>query len=165
MLINTLREDLKAHSNDFTRPGFQALAIHRVGNWNRSLPTKALRAPLAVVTRALHVFARNVYGIELPFSAKVGRRVVIEHQHGIVVHGNSVIGDDCILRQGVTLGIRRMDRVWQAPILGNGVSVGAGAKILGSVSIGDGASIGANAVVLNNVPAGMVAVGVPARNV
>ena len=101
--------------------------------------------------------------IELPYSATVGRRVVIEHQGGIVVHGHCVIGDDCVLRQGVTLGNKTMDRPYDAPKLGSKVNVGAGAKILGAVTIGDGAQIGANAVVVKDVPAGAMAVGVPAR--
>jgi serine O-acetyltransferase len=106
---------------------------------------------------------RNVYGVELPYSASVGRRVIFEHQHGIVVHGAAVIGDDCIIRQGVTLGVRNMDALTEAPILGNRVQVGAGAVILGRVTVGDGAQIGANAVVLEDVPNGQLAVGVPAR--
>ena len=99
----------------------------------------------------------------MPYSAKIGRRVIFEHQHGIVVHGETVIGDDCIIRQGVTLGIRNMDRLTEAPVLGRGVNVGAGAKIIGAVKIGDGAAIGANAVVLKDVPAGALAIGVPAQ--
>jgi serine O-acetyltransferase len=93
----------------------------------------------------------------------VGRRVIIEHQSGIVIHGDAVIGDDCIIRQGVTIGNRRLNRPLDAPRLGNRVSVGAGAKLLGSIHVGDGAQIGANAVVFEDVPAGAAAVGVPAR--
>ncbi len=163
-MFDTLREDLRAHHSDWTRPGFHALTIHRLGNWNKTLPTKALRAPLAIVTRTLHVFVRNFYGIELPFSAKIGRRVVFEHQGGIVIHGNSVIGDDCVLRQGVTLGIKNLNDLVSAPVLGQGVSVGAGAVILGKVTVGDYCQIGANAVVTKDVPAGCIAVGVPAVN-
>lgn len=122
-----------------------------------------LRAPLSVAYRALYRRMRNVYGIELPYSAHIGRRVVFEHQHGIVVHGNAVIGDDCVVRQGATLGIRSVDRRDDAPILGRAVEIGAGAKILGRVFVGDRASVGANAVVLDDVPAGALAVGVPAR--
>lgn len=162
-LLSQIREDLTAHGNDITRPGFQTLAIYRVGVWNRSLKSRLLRAPLSVVTRTLHVLTRNFYGIELPFSATIGRRVVFEHQHGIVVHGNCQIGDGCIIRQGCTLGIRRMTELDKAPVLGKGVSLGAGCKILGDVKIGDGADIGANAVVLQNVPRGALAVGIPAK--
>ena len=86
-----------------------------------------------------------------------------EHQGGIVVHGASTIGDGCILRQNCTLGIRSMSALQEAPTLGRGVNVGAGAVILGQVTIGDGAAIGANAVVLDDVPARALAVGVPAK--
>lgn len=164
-LVELAREDLEAHDGDWSRAGFQALLVHRFGNWRMSIRSRLLRAPFTICSRALFTAVRNFYGIELPFSARVGRRVILEHQHGIVIHGNSVIGDDCIIRQGVTLGIRRMDRLTEAPILGRGVNVGAGAKILGRVYIGDHADIGANAVVLEDVPAHALAIGVPARNI
>ncbi|HEY6879187.1 MAG TPA: serine O-acetyltransferase [Polyangiales bacterium] len=162
-LWELIREDFEAHGRDATRPGFQAVAVYRFGVWRMQVEPKLLRAPLSVLYRALYRTVRNVYGIELPYSAKVGRRVIFEHQHGIVVHGQTVIGDDCIIRQGVTLGIRSMDRLTEAPVLGRGVNVGAGAKIIGAVHVGDGAAIGANAVVLKDVPAGALAIGVPAQ--
>jgi serine O-acetyltransferase len=89
--------------------------------------------------------------------------VVIEHQHGIIVHGDAVIGDDCILRHGVTIGNRTLDRPHDAPRIGDGVNIGAGAKILGGVVVGDGAQIGANSVVVNDVPPHSTATGIPAR--
>lgn len=124
---------------------------------------KLLRAPLSILYRMLYRRCRNVYGIELPYTVTLGRRVVIEHQSGIVIHGNTVIGDECIIRQNVTMGIRSMDALDTAPVLGSRVSVGAGAAILGRVVIGDGACIGANAVVIADVPSGTTAVGIPAR--
>jgi serine acetyltransferase len=162
-LIGQILEDWEAHGRDLTRPGFQALAVHRFGAWRMGIGSKALRAPLSVFYRALYRSVRNLYGIELPYTVQVGRRVVFEHQSGIVVHGNAVIGDDCVIRQDVTIGNRRADRPLDAPRLGNRVNVGAGAKVLGAVQIGDDAQIGANAVVCEDVPAGAVAVGVPAR--
>jgi len=116
-----------------------------------------------MIYRAMFRRCRNVYGIELPFSVALGRRVIIEHQGAIVIHGNCQIGDDCIIRQGVTLGNKSLDRPMDAPVLGRRVNVGAGAKILGAVTIGDDAVIGANAVVLCDVPAAATAVGIPAR--
>jgi serine O-acetyltransferase len=121
------------------------------------------RSGMTLVYFALYRHVRNHYGIELPFSAKLGRRVVIEHQGAIVIHGSSVIGDDCIIRQGVTLGNRTLSAPFDAPVLGKKVNVGAGAKLLGLVRVGDGANIGANSVVLRDVPAGRTAIGVPAR--
>jgi len=155
-------EDWRAHECDSFRPGFRALAVHRFGNY-RMHWRFPLRAVLSVLYRVLFRYVRNHYGIELPYSAQIGRRVVIEHQGAIVIHGNSVIGDGCILRQGVTLGNRHLEAPFEAPILEHGVNVGAGAKILGRVRIGENACIGANAVVLHDVPAGATAVGIPAK--
>jgi serine O-acetyltransferase len=101
--------------------------------------------------------------VELPSGAKIGRRVMIEHQVGIVIHGWAAIGNDCIIRQGVTLGNRHMDAPSDAPVLGQRVNVGAGAKLLGRIQIGHDAGIGANSVVLCDVPLAGTAVGTPAR--
>jgi serine O-acetyltransferase len=162
-LISQIFEDYVAHDRRWSVPGFQAIATYRLGRWKKTIKSRIVRAPLTVLADSMKVFCRNFYGIELPFEATIGRRVVIYHQHGIVIHGNSVIGDDCIIRQGVTLGIRKMNDCDAAPILGNGVDIGAGAKILGSIKIGDGAKIGANAVVLKDIPANATAIGVPAQ--
>jgi len=161
-MIRQIREDLAAHGDDSTKPGFRAVAVHRFGVWRMTVSPKLLRAPLSILYRLLFRYVRNHYGIELPYSAVVGRRVIFEHQSGIVVHGATVIGDDCIIRQNCTFGIRRIDRLNEAPTLGRSVDVGAGAVILGGIHIGDHASIGANAVVLQDVPPGALAVGVPA---
>lgn len=161
-MIRQIREDLAAHGGDSTKPGFRAVAVYRFGVWRMTVSPKLLRAPLSIFYRYMFRYVRNHYGIELPYSAQIGRRVIFEHQSGIVVHGATVIGDDCIIRQNCTFGIRRIDRLNEAPTLGRGVDVGAGAVILGGVRIGDHASIGANAVVLQDVPPGGLAVGVPA---
>ena len=162
-LLALLREDYQAHGRDWTRPGFRAVAVHRFGVWRMGLRSKVLRAPFSLLYRTLFRHVRNRYGIELPYSAQLGRRVIIEHQSGIVVHGATVIGDDCIIRQNCTLGIRSMSDLEGAPVLGRAVHIGAGAVIMGRVRVGDGARIGANAVVLDDVPAGALATGVPAR--
>ena len=158
-----IKEDWVANGKDWTKPGFRALAVYRFGVWRSSLPSKLLRAPLSIIYRFLFRRVRNGYGIELPYSAKIGRRVVIEHQSGIVVHGNCEIGDESVIRQGVTLGNRYLDKPYDAPKLGLGVNVGAGAKLLGGISLGDYSSVGANAVVLKDVPAGVTVVGIPAK--
>lgn len=162
-LWQQIREDWIAHGRDWTRPGFRAVAIQRFGVWRMSIEPLILRAPLSIFYRSLYRKARNGYGIELPYTVKLGRRVIIEHQGAIVIHGDCVIGDDCIIRQGVTLGNRYPDRPLEAPVLGDRVNVGAGAKILGKVHLGDDVNIGANAVVLKDVPAGETAVGIPAK--
>ena len=158
-LLALLREDYDANLRDWTRPGFRALAIHRFGVWRLGVQPTILRAPLSILYRSLFRFARNRYGIELPYSAQIGRRVKIEHQSGIVIHGSAVIGDDCIIRQGVTIGNRRDDRPLEAPRLGDRVNLGAGATVLGGIVIGDDVRIGAQAVVLDDVPAGSTVLG------
>ncbi len=109
-----VREDLHAHGDDRTRPGFKALKAYRFGVWRMNVP-QPFRAPLSIWYRRQFRRCRDVYGIELPYAATVGRRLVIEHQHGIVVHGATVIGDDCTIRQGVTLGNKTMDKPFDAP--------------------------------------------------
>lgn len=162
-LLGLIHEDWIAHERDWTRPGFRAVAVHRFGEWRMGLRPLLLRAPFSVFYRMLFRHVRNVYGIELPYSVKLGRKVVFEHQSGIVIHGASVIGDSCVIRQGVTLGNRSWDTRFEAPRLEERVNVGAGAMILGPITIGAGATIGANAVVLSDVPPGATAVGIPAR--
>lgn len=162
-LWEQIKEDWIAHGRDWTRPGFRAVAVHRFGVWRMKIKPILLRAPLSILYRALFRKIRNTYGIELPYSAQLGRRVVIEHQSCIVIHGDCVIGDDCIIRQGVTMGNRYLDCPFDAPKLGKRVNVGAGAKLFGNITIGDDANIGANAVVLIDVPPGATAVGIPAK--
>jgi len=158
-----IKEDYVTHKRDWTLPGFRAVAVHRFGNWRMGVRPKILRAPFSILYRMMFRHVRNHYSIELPYEVKLGRRVKFEHQGAVVIHGNSVIGDDCIIRQGVTLGARREEEHDKAPTLGRGVSVGAGAKILGPITLGDGALVGANAVVLKDVPAGCTVVGIPAK--
>lgn len=162
-LVALIHEDWVAHGRDWTKPGFRTLAVYRFGVWRMSVSPKLLRAPLSLLYRALYRRCRNGYGIELPYSARVGRQVVIEHQGGIVIHGNTEIGDRCIIRQNCTLGLKRLDALDDAPVLGHGVHLGAGAVVLGRVMLGDGAIVGANAVVTTDVPPGALALGVPAR--
>ncbi len=162
-LWQQIKEDWIAHGKDWTLPGFRAVAVQRFGVWRMGVEPKLLRAPLSVLYRMLYRKVRNGYGIELPYTVKLGRRVIIEHQGAIVVHGYCTIGDDCILRQGVTLGNRHMDRLLDAPQLGDRVNVGAGAKLFGAIQVGDDVQIGANAVLLKDVPAGATAVGIPAK--
>lgn len=162
-LVEQLKEDWITHGRDWTRPGLQAVAVHRFGVWRMKFKNKLLRAPLTLIYKIMHLRVRNTYGIEIPFTVKLGRRVAVQHQGGIVVNGFCEIGDDSIIRQGVTLGNRYLERPLEVPKLGKRVNVGAGAKILGGVSIEDGASIGANAVVLCDVPEGATAVGIPGK--
>jgi len=162
-LWEQIKEDWIAHGRDWTKPGFRAVAVQRFGVWRMKVEPKLLRAPLSILYRSLYRKIRNTYGIDLPYTVKLGRRVVIEHQSAIIIHGYCTIGDDCIIRQGVTLGNRYLDKPLESPQLGDRVNVGAGAKILGKVNLGDNVNIGANAVVLSDVPPGKTAVGIPAK--
>jgi len=161
-LFRQIADDWRANGKDWTKPGFRALATHRFGVWRMSVKPKMLRAPLSVVYRILFRRCRNVYGIELPYTVKLGRGVIIEHQGGIVIHGASVIGDRCVIRQGCTLGIRNMADIGAAPVLEADVELGAGSAILGRITVGTRARVGANAVVLDSVPSGALAIGIPA---
>ncbi len=162
-LWQQIQEDWVAHGQDWTKPGFRAVAVQRFGVWRMNIHPKVLRAPFSLLYRSLYRKVRNTYGIDLPYTVKLGRRVVIEHQGAIIVHGHCTLGDDCIIRQGVTLGNRHLDRPLEAPQLGDRVNVGAGAKILGGVTLGDDVNIGANAVVLADISASKTAVGIPAK--
>ncbi len=137
-------------------PGFHALMFHRLSNrlWGWGLKWFA---------RWLSYFSRWFTGIEIHPGARIGKRVFIDHGMGIVVGETADIGDDCTLYQGVTLGGTSWQKGKRHPTLGSGVVVGAGAKILGPVTIGDGAKVGSNAVVVKDVPQGSTAVGIPAR--
>ncbi len=92
---------------------------------------------------------------------QIGRNFVIDHFGGVIVSGYARIGDDCRIRNGVVVGLKRVDHPC-APVIGNNVDIGAGAKVLGDITIGDNVIIGANAVVIEDVPANSLAIGVPA---
>lgn len=156
-------QDLKVAREGLLSLGFWALQVYRFGHLRYRFKSRWIRWPLAVLHVVLAKLAEIVCGVEIGVAARIGQRLVIEHSGTIVVHGGAILGDDCVIRQGVTIGNRRLDDPLGAPTLGNRVNVGAGAKILGRVRIGDDAEIGANAVVLCDVPAGALAVGVPAR--
>ncbi len=146
-------------------PGFQAVAVHRYAAWTRT-QTGVRRKLVRWSYDLAYLVVRNVYGIELPETVQLGRRVRIAHQSGIVIHPNTVISDDCVIRQNVSLGAARGDAArtqLQAPRLGRGVSLGAGAVVIGGVRIGDGAWVGPNAVVMTNVPAGATVLAAPPR--
>lgn len=159
----TFFQDLNVAQEGLLSLGFWALQIYRFGHLRYRFRCRLIRWPLAVIHLMLaKLFGEMLFGVTIGVAAKIGQRLTIEHSGGIVVHGCAEIGDDCVIRQGVTIGNRRMDAPFEAPKIGNRVNIGAGAKILGGVTIGDDVSIGANAVVLKDVPTGAIAVGVPA---
>ncbi len=137
-------------------PGLHAVLVHRLAHrlW-------ALR--LRWFARFLAYLSRAVTGIEIHPAATIGRRFFIDHGMGVVIGETAEIGDDCTLYHGVTLGGTSWQKGKRHPTLGNGVIVGAGAKILGPIQVGDRAKIGSNAVVVHDVPVLATAVGIPAR--
>ncbi len=161
-MFNNVREDWQTHESRWSRHGFWVLLIYRFGCWRYRIPWRPARLPFSCLYKLLHFFAVMWLGTELPCEAQIGRRLCIEHIGGIVISGDAVFGDDCVLRNGVTVGLRYRGRRG-SPRLGNRVDIGAGAKLLGAITVGDDTSIGANAVVLSDVPANSVAVGIPAR--
>lgn len=157
-----LREDLRNHDGRWAELGLWAILVHRFGNWRMGFRTKVVRAPLTLIYRVLYLGVEIATGISLPYTVRVGRRVRIWHQGGIILHARS-IGDDTQIRQNTTMGVARTDRLTAIPTIGARVDIGCGACILGAVVVGDDARIGANAVVLADVPVGCTAAGVPAR--
>ena len=158
-----IREDWDTHDRDWTLAGFRALAVYRLGVWRMGIRSTWLRKPMSFIYNILFRHVRNHYGIELPYTARIGRRVLIAHQGTIVLHEHAEVGDECIIRHGVTLGAPSHRRSHDAPRLGKGVQVGAGAMILGDIEIGDYAAIGANAVVTSNIPPGAKVLVAPSR--
>jgi serine O-acetyltransferase len=160
-MFELIREDFATHQRDPWRQGVWVMLVYRFGRWRYGVRPALLRMLLSFLYRWLKILSQILTGIDLPCEVVVGRRLKIEHFGGIIVSGDTVIGDDVVLRHGVTLGLRRTDQPG-APTIGNRVDIGAGAVILGKVTIGDDAVIGANAVVLTDVPPGALAIGVPA---
>jgi serine O-acetyltransferase len=137
-------------------PGIHAIIFHRLSHrlWNMGLKWLA---------RILSNVARWFTGIEIHPGAVIGRRFFIDHGMGVVVGETAVIGDDCTLYHGVTLGGTSWEKGKRHPTLSNNVVVGAGAKVLGPILVGEGARIGSNAVVVKDVPSGATVVGVPGK--
>lgn len=137
-------------------PGLHALLLHRVAHWLWGVGLKWLARTLSTLTRWFT-------GIEIHPGATIGRRFFIDHGMGVVIGETTVIGDDVTLYQGVTLGGTSWNKGKRHPTIGDGVVVGAGAKILGPFEVGAGAKVGSNSVVTKAVPAGATVVGIPGR--
>lgn len=140
----------------FTSPGLHAIWVYRVAHvlwkWKRR-----------ILSRMLSNYAKFFSGIEIHPGATIGRRLVIDHGVGVVIGETAVIGDDVLIYHGVTLGGKTLDPIKRHPTLGDRVIVGAGAKLIGNITIGNDCRVGANAVVTKDMPAGTVAVGVNAK--
>lgn len=166
-VIKTLKEEVElvkerdpAAKNTFeillTYSGLHAILIYRVAH-------KLYCSKMYTSARLLSTLGRFLTGIEIHPGAKIGKRFFIDHGMGTVIGETTVIGDNCLLYQGVTLGGTGKDKGKRHPTLGNNVMVGCGAKILGPFKIGNNVKIAANSVVLNEIPDNCTAVGAPAR--
>ena len=161
-MFANLKEDLKTYKGDWGSQGFWVMIVYRFGRWRYSIKHSLLRKPFSLVYKILYKFIQVITGIELPCEVAVGKNFRIDHFGGIIISGFASFGDNCVIRDGVTVGLRRVDDP-VAPKIGNNVDIGTGAKVLGDITIGDNVVIGANAVVLAAVPSDSIAVGVPAR--
>ncbi|GAA3694090.1 serine O-acetyltransferase [Zhihengliuella alba] len=167
--LSRLKEDLvgaRAHDpaargdveNFLAYPGLHAIWFHRIAHrlWQRP----GLRLP----ARLLSQFARFLTGIEIHPGATIGRRFFIDHGSGVVIGETAEVGDDVMLYHGVTLGGRSLAKTKRHPTIGDRVVIGAGAKVLGPITIGSDSAIGANAVVVKDAPPHSIVTGIPATN-
>ncbi|CAA6822367.1 MAG: Serine acetyltransferase (EC [uncultured Sulfurovum sp.] len=166
-IFSLIREDFKnvknndpaLHSNFelfFNYPGLWALLLHRMAH---AIYIKGLR----FIPRFISAVGTFLTTIDIHPGATIGRRVFIDHGMGVVIGETTIVGDDVIIYQQVTLGGVNTSKEKRHPTIGNNVVIGSGAKILGNIHIGNNAKIGANSVVVKNVPMGSTAVGIPAR--
>lgn len=160
-MFKNIRADLRSHNGDWGAQGFWALIIYRFGRWRYGIQSKWLRKFFSAIYRVLYKLVQIITGIEIPCEVEIGKNFVIDHFGGIVISGFAKFGNDCRIRNGVVVGLSHADDPC-APLFGNNVDIGAGAKVLGRISIGDNVLIGANAVVVRDVPSNSIAVGVPA---
>ncbi|HKQ70103.1 MAG TPA: hypothetical protein VJT73_12230 [Polyangiaceae bacterium] len=161
-ILRLLSEDFRTYDHNPFEPGFWAVAVHRFGNWRMSVRPKVLRAPLSALYFASHTAVNWVWGIDLGYTVKLGRRVRLWHHGGMVLTAKA-IGDDVVIRHNTTMGIAHRSDLKKRPTIEDGVDIGAGACILGDVVIGRNSIVGANAVVINSFPPNSRVAGVPAR--
>ena len=158
--INTIYEKDPAAENLlevlFCYPGLHALILHRIAH-------KLNYWKIPLIPRIISNISRFFTGIEIHPSATIGRRFFIDHGMGVVIGATTIIGDDVLLYQGVTLGGTGNEHGKRHPTLGNNIVVGSGAKVLGNIEIGSNSRIGAGSVVVDNVPENSTVVGIPGR--
>jgi serine O-acetyltransferase len=161
-VFDDIRQDFRAHGRKLGSQGFWVMLVYRFGRWRYSIPTRLLRMPFSLAYRIMFKLVQMATGIELPCEVRVGRNFVIDHFGGIVISGFARFGDNCRIRTGVVVGLAHVDEPC-APVFGNNVDIGTGAKVLGPITVGDNVLIGANAVVVRDVPSNSVVTGVPGR--
>jgi serine O-acetyltransferase len=160
-MFENISDDLRTYKGDWSAQGFWVMIVYRFGRWRYQVRPAILRKFFSVIYKILYKFIQIITGIELPCEVRLGRNFVIDHFGGIVVSGYAIVGDNCRIRNGVVIGLKNIDNI-AAPVIGDNVDIGAGAKVLGDIKIGNNVTIGANAVVISDVPDNSIAVGVPA---
>ena len=160
-MFEHIRADLAAYRGDWGAQGFWVMLVYRFGRWRYGLRWTLLRKACSLIYKLLYKLAQIVTGIELPCEVSVGRNFVIDHSGGVVVSGYARFGDNCRIRTGVVIGLKRVEEPC-APTIGDNVDIGAGAKVLGNITIGNNVLIGANAVVVTDIPSDSVVFGNPA---
>jgi serine O-acetyltransferase len=160
-LVGLLREDWETHERSFVEAGLHAVLVQRLGAWRHGVRSPLGRGAAAIAYKLLNRFIRNVYSIELYDTTRMGRRVKIWHPGSIVIGNHVTIGDGCLIRQNVTIGLVEADG--RSPRLGRNVHLSTGVVILGDVTVGDGARIGPNALVLVDVAPGATVFVPPAK--
>ena len=161
-MFDNIRQDLNAYKGDWAAQGFWVMIVYRFGRWRYNTKPVLLKKLFSLVYKVLYKLVQILTGIELPAEVYVGKNFIIDHFGGIVISGYARFGDDCRIRNGVVIGLKNVDDP-RAANIGDRVDIGAGAKILGGVTIGNDVIIGANAVVICDVPNNSIAVGVPAK--
>ncbi|MGM9551545.1 MAG: serine O-acetyltransferase EpsC [Clostridia bacterium] len=136
--------------------GLHAVCLHRISHW-------LYKHKLFFIARLISQLTRFLTGIEIHPGATIGRGLLIDHGSGVVIGETAIVGDNCTIYQGVTLGGTGKEKGKRHPTIGNNVLIGAGAKVLGSFKVGDNSVIAANSVVLHEVPENSTCVGAPAR--
>ena len=160
-MFENIREDLRTYNHNWSAQGFWVMLVYRFGRWRYGIRPGLLRKCFSMAYKVLFKLTQIVTGIELPHEVVSRPNFIIDHFGSRVISGYAKFGDNCRIRNGVVVGLRRVgDKC--GPVIGDDVDIGAGAKLLGPIRIGNNVLIGANAVVLSDVPDNSIAVGVPA---
>jgi Acyl-CoA synthetases (AMP-forming)/AMP-acid ligases II len=146
-----IKEDFQTHESDWFSQGFWAVANHRFGNWRMGIQSKIARAPLTFLYRFHRKLVQIFCGIKLDYTVKLGRRVKLEHFGGMILGAKS-IGDDVVIRQNTTIGVKDLSDLINKPVIEQGVNIGTGAVIVGNITVGRYSVIGPNSVVDGDIP-------------
>ena len=161
-LLTEIKSDLKTYNGRWSEQGFWALSVHRYGKWRYKFENPIVRKPLSLIYKILYKLIQILTLIELPCEAEIGKGTRIDHFGPIIISGYAKLGKNCVLRNGVTIGIKKVGEN-KAPQIGNNVDIGCGAVIIGDIKIGNNVLIGANSVVTKDVEENCTVVGVPTK--